>query len=393
MPAGNVEITATTTINSYDVVYKIDGAVMYTDAYDYKSQVTIREKYQKEGYTVSNWKRDGADATDFTMPAGNVELTATTAINRYQVKFVDYDGTTVLKEEIVSHGSAATAPADPVRTNYRFTGWDKDFDNITSDLIVTAQYRYITNSESGGGSGGSGNGGSGNSTIFYNLYFDTNGGSSISTQSVRAGRTVELVREPVKAGFVFDGWHADKELTNWISSVYMDGNKTVYAKWTAEEEKEKLPVLPETLPTDPTDPTDPTNPPADKMPAPAVGVEGNVAGAVGAGTSGTRTEQNIAENDSAEEISDSRTDIKITSDGVVEGGAAKDVEAGIQEVWTNIETTDYNKENVGNMNPTELGDYDKNHCILHWIFTLLALVTTAITLIKRRKNRKELNAV
>lgn len=60
----------------------------------------------------------------------------------YTVKFVDWDGTE-LKTETVEEGKAATAPADPVRDGYEFTGWDVDFSNVTSDLTVTAQYTEI----------------------------------------------------------------------------------------------------------------------------------------------------------------------------------------------------------------------------------------------------------
>ena len=45
-----------------------------------------------------------------------------------------------LKTEIVEDGKSAVAPTAPTRDGYKFTGWDKTFSNITSDLTVTAQY-------------------------------------------------------------------------------------------------------------------------------------------------------------------------------------------------------------------------------------------------------------
>ena len=61
------------------------------------------------------------------------------AVETFTVTFVDYDGT-VLKVETVENGCGATAPTDPVRTNYQFVGWDVDYSSITADITVTAEY-------------------------------------------------------------------------------------------------------------------------------------------------------------------------------------------------------------------------------------------------------------
>ena len=55
--------------------------------------------------------------------------------------------------QVVDEGSAATAPTVQ-RRNYTFVGWDKTFDNVTSDMTVTAIWHY----DGGGGSGDSGGG-------------------------------------------------------------------------------------------------------------------------------------------------------------------------------------------------------------------------------------------
>lgn len=79
---------------------------------------------EQEGLIVTN---------DVTVTANILQYSS------YHVTFVDYDDT-VLKEEDVFHGRAATAPADPEREGYTFTGWDADFSNVTSDLVVKALY-------------------------------------------------------------------------------------------------------------------------------------------------------------------------------------------------------------------------------------------------------------
>ena len=75
------------------------------------------------------------DPTDTSKPTDTTKPTVTT----FTVTFKDYDGT-VLGTQKVEKGKAATAPANPVRENFTFAGWDKKFDKITSDLVVTATY-------------------------------------------------------------------------------------------------------------------------------------------------------------------------------------------------------------------------------------------------------------
>ena len=60
-------------------------------------------------------------------------------VTKHTVTFKDWNGS-VLKTQSVFHGGAATAPANPTRTGYTFTGWDKAFTNVTANLVVTAQY-------------------------------------------------------------------------------------------------------------------------------------------------------------------------------------------------------------------------------------------------------------
>ena len=60
-------------------------------------------------------------------------------VTYFTVTFVDYDGT-VLFEQVIASGEAATAPDEPERDGYTFIGWDKAFDGVTENITVTAQY-------------------------------------------------------------------------------------------------------------------------------------------------------------------------------------------------------------------------------------------------------------
>ncbi len=72
-----------------------------------------------------------------------VEVSAP-VVEKYTVTFYDYDGTTELKVEEVVKGESATAPENPTRWGYTFTGWDKTFDNVTENISITAIYTEIT---------------------------------------------------------------------------------------------------------------------------------------------------------------------------------------------------------------------------------------------------------
>ena len=91
-----------------------------------------------EGYKFVKWDKEEKDGTIvYTAVYEEVELT-----KEYTVVFKDKDGN-VLKTEVVTEGASATSPNAPTVEGYEFTGWDKDFSNIKSDLEVIAQYKEI----------------------------------------------------------------------------------------------------------------------------------------------------------------------------------------------------------------------------------------------------------
>lgn len=81
----------------------------------------------------------------------------------------------------------------------------------------------------------SGGSSSSSSTTKYKLTFETNGGTAVDPVSMKAGSVVDLAGyETTRDGYVFDGWYADSDLTEQVTSVKLNRNQTVYAKWTEE---------------------------------------------------------------------------------------------------------------------------------------------------------------
>lgn len=127
---------------------KVIVKIQDEDGSIYKENVVFSDLFtlslQKEGYTGRLYR----DA-DFLKPLtkdskvknGDTVYVKWT-INSYTVTFMD--GKTVLKPEKVQHGSAATAPKVPEKDGKTFKGWDKPFDNVTSDLTINAVYDVDT---------------------------------------------------------------------------------------------------------------------------------------------------------------------------------------------------------------------------------------------------------
>ena len=151
---------------------------------------SITVTYDYENYDIYNY--DG-EPIEFAVQNGAVTVAAAQP-EMHTVTFKDWDGT-VLKTQEVQHGGDAEAPADPTRVGYTFTGWDKEFTNITADLVVTAQYEINT----------------------YTVTFKDWDGTVLKTQEVQYGGDAEAPAEPTRTGYTFTGW--DKAFTNIMADL------------------------------------------------------------------------------------------------------------------------------------------------------------------------------
>ena len=165
-----------------------DGTVLKTEHVEYGQAATAPTTPTREGYTFTGWDKEFSNVTS------DMTVTAQYSINSYTVTFVDWDGTK-LKTEHVEYGQSATAPVDPTREGYTFTGWDKDFSNVTSDLTVTAQYSINT----------------------YIVQFVNWGNTILKTDTVEYGQSATAPVDPTRKGYTFAGW--DKDFSNVTSDL------------------------------------------------------------------------------------------------------------------------------------------------------------------------------
>lgn len=114
--------------------------------------------------------------------------------------------------------------------NGKNTKWDFETDRAKYTMTLTAQWKANTSSSGGGGGGG---------TTYYTLTFETNGGDSMQAIRAARGKTLDLsAYTPMRDGYDFGGWYADKALTQRITEIKLSGSKTVYADWKKREPNE-----------------------------------------------------------------------------------------------------------------------------------------------------------
>ena len=182
-------VTAQYSANTYTVTFKDwNGTVLKTQQVQYGGAATAPANPTRVGYTFTGWDKA------FTNVTANLVVTAQYSINTYTVTFKDWNGT-VLKTQQVQYGGAATAPANPTRTGYTFTGWDKAFTNVTANLVVTAQYSINT----------------------YTVTFKDWNGTVLKTQQVQYGGAATAPANPTRTGYTFTGW--DKAFTNVTANL------------------------------------------------------------------------------------------------------------------------------------------------------------------------------
>lgn len=68
----------------------------------------------------------------------------------------------------------------------------------------------------------------------YQLTYESNGGTAYDVENYLDDATATLNKTPMKSDYDFTGWYADSGLTQRVTSLTMNDNKTVYAGWTPQ---------------------------------------------------------------------------------------------------------------------------------------------------------------
>lgn len=132
----DLTINAVYDVDTFTVTFKDGEKVLETQTVEYEAAATapdIARLSPPEGMHFAKWDKDFSKVTE------DIEVSAVYELNEYTVTFKN--GETTITTKKVKHGFAAPPPNNPIDTpTAKFVGWDKSFDNVTSDLIVNAKW-------------------------------------------------------------------------------------------------------------------------------------------------------------------------------------------------------------------------------------------------------------
>ena len=180
--------------------------------------------------TVAGNNGDTSKAFNFTVTLGDTGINGTFG----EMTFADGVATFVLK-----HGESKTAVGLPAGITYTVTEAEADKDGYTT-TSVNASGSIIKDDTAAAAFTNTRNSSSSHHSTRYTLHYESNGGTAYKDERYSSGTKVTLDKTPTRESYTFTGWYADKALTQKITSVTMNSDKTVYAGWEATGVPDKL---------------------------------------------------------------------------------------------------------------------------------------------------------
>ena len=182
----DLTINAVYDVNTFKVTFKDGEKVLETQTVEYEAAATAPDTARlspPEGMHFAKWDKDFSKVTE------DIEVSAVYELNVYTVIFKNGEMTLTTR---VEHGSAATPPNVFDTPTEKFVGWDKPFDNVTSDLIVNAKFE----------------------TKKFTLTFINFDGTTVYTEEVEYGASIDSHFETADSAATYDdtildydGWY------------------------------------------------------------------------------------------------------------------------------------------------------------------------------------------
>ncbi len=201
--AKDYRATYTSTTNKYEIKFvNYDGTELQSEELEYgvtpayTGETPTKDATAQYTYTFNGWDSEITEVTG----AKDYRATYTSTTNKYEIKFVNYDGSELQSSEVeygvtpTYSGETPEKPADAENT-YIFTGWSPSIELVTKAQTYTAQFSSTTNK--------------------YLVRFLNEDGTELQSEELEYGATPEYKGEtPTKDAtsqytYTFAGWDSE----------------------------------------------------------------------------------------------------------------------------------------------------------------------------------------
>ena len=129
MPAEDVTITGSFTVNKYLVTFKIGEEVIQADSLTYGSTIVAPNAPAKEGHTFKGW-----EGMPETVPAADVTAHGVYEVNKYKLTYI-LDGE-VYEEQMVEYGTSINPIEVELEEGKTFEGWQEVPETMPANDVV-----------------------------------------------------------------------------------------------------------------------------------------------------------------------------------------------------------------------------------------------------------------
>ncbi|MEG1299913.1 MAG: InlB B-repeat-containing protein [Erysipelotrichaceae bacterium] len=234
MPKQDNVMTAQWSANNYDIIFNLnyEGKLHSVKTLAYDTKLGLLPQATRVGCGFIGWFEEPSGITEVTsetkVPLNGATYYAKWSYNPYSIKFDLNGGTGDFPEISSRYGESVTLPSiKPVRANYDFIGWVSDYNGTSyqagtsyvippSTTTLTAKWNAQT----------------------FSIIYNKDNGEFVNPGTVKYSYTTEdvvTVPDITKTGYTFGGWYGDAGFSTRVDAIPLEssGNKTLYAKWTA----------------------------------------------------------------------------------------------------------------------------------------------------------------
>ena len=179
------------------------------------SVATVLPSEDSRSVTVMGIKMGTATITAYAEENEQISTSEITVVVPATVTYM-VDGETYSTANTIVGGTIGTLPNNPSKTGRTFVGWYDATDEgnkydssstVNGDITLYAKWSVTAT-------------------------FNSNGGSSINSQTIDYGTYLTKPNNPTREYYIFDGWYSNSSLTNEFNfDNVVNSNITLYAKW------------------------------------------------------------------------------------------------------------------------------------------------------------------